>query len=84
MVAVIGMVTVRSGSALSVTLTTTPAASATEYAAWSKLAVTEGTSSLFVMLTVLVAVPPSVTSVGSVPKPRQHALTVVVLRVLDG
>ena len=64
-----GIVTVRSGSALSVTVTVTPAPSATEYADKPKLTVTAG-SSLSVMLTVDVLVVPAVTRAGNVPNPR--------------
>ena len=62
-----GIVTVRSGSALSLTVTVTSPPSSTLYAALAKRTVTAG-SSLSAMLTVDVLVVPAVTRVGSVPK----------------
>ena len=63
MVLVRGMVTVRSGSALSFTFTVTLPPSATEYVACPKLTVTDGTSSS-VMETTVSSGEPSVTPVG--------------------
>ena len=63
------MVTVRLGSALSLTATVTLLPSAALYESLPKLTVTVG-SSLSVMLTVDVLVVPAVTRAGSVPNPR--------------
>ena len=59
--------TLRSGSALSVTFTATVEPSATVYAACAKLTVTAGSSSS-VMETVAPPVAPALTPGGSVPK----------------
>ena len=64
----IGTTTVRSGSALSVTVTVCVAPSATVYVPCPKLTVTAGTSSS-VMLTVVSLGVPALTSGGRVPKP---------------
>ena len=61
------MVTVRSGSASSVTFTVTLLPSATVYVAEPKSTSTSGTSSS-VMETTVSLVPPSVTPVGRLPK----------------
>ena len=61
------MATVRSGSALSVTVTVAVPPSAAVYVAAPKLTVTCGSSSSL-MLTVVSAVAPAVTPVGSAPK----------------
>ena len=63
-----GIVTVRSGSRLSLTSTSTVEPSVTVYDAAPKETVTAG-SSLSVMVTVVVEVVPAVTPVGGVPKP---------------
>ena len=62
------MSTVRSGSALSVTVTMTVSPSATVYAVFPNDTVTCGSSSS-VMLTVASVVAPALTRSGSVPKP---------------
>ena len=59
--------TVRSGSALSVTVTVAVPPSAAVYVLTPKLTVTSGSSSS-VMLTVVSSVAPAVTPVGSAPK----------------
>ena len=65
---VMGIVTARSGSALSVTRTVTVPPSATPYEPCPKLTITAGTSSSVIETTVSLVVP-SDTPVGRFPKP---------------